>query len=1327
MSDPVSREVDGPHPARVGTRQDFARELTVLREQAGLTVRQVASKVGVQGAHSTIGDWFAGRGLPSITSRDLLVRVLAVCGISDAALIEQWLQAWQRVRRASGPRVGAPEPYRGLASFQPEDADWFFGRETLTNQLLAHLADLHAAGGGVQVVVGASGSGKSSLLRAGLIPALYTGRVPGSASWPVLLFTPGARPMDELATKLAALTSLSAAEIAELTRADPGRCAEYSRQAATAGQNAGDDSNPIDFGERDGEALRSATDRRLVLVVDQFEEIFTAGASDHERRVFIAALCAAVDSGGAVVVLGLRADFYAQVLRYPQLVAAVQTGQLTVGPMTKAQLRAAIVEPARKARTDIEEGLVELLLREVAPRCDSRAGEGAHDAGVLPLLSHALCATWHHGQGRRLTIAAYRKVGGIDGAVAASASTVYDQLTTQQQQLARRLFLSLVHIGAETADTRRRVSTAELLADYGDDQAAEMHDVLDRFVAQRLITADRETIEISHEALLSAWPQLCHWLDADRTGLIIGRQLAEAAVTWRREHRDPAALYRGSRLTVAREWAEAAGPRAELSPLAREFLDASLQRDLSEQRVARRRTRRLRQLVALLTVLLIIVTGSVVYAVRAQQTATEQRNIAIARKAVSDAATMRNPALAAQLSLAAYRLAPIVETRDNVLSTFGAPYASRLAGNTSEVVSVAFTPDGQVLASGSKDRTARLWDVSTVHRPRELVTLDVGEPLREVAFDSSGRMLATVGDSAVRLWDVTDRHHPRELATLPSPAGTAMWAVFSPDGRTMATGHNDTTARLWDVMDPRRPSQLAQLTGHTGWVGSVAFRKDGQVLATAGDKTARLWDVSDVRHPRKLGILAGHNEPVTSVAFSPDGRTVATSSWDHDVRLWDVTDPSAPQGMATLTGSTAIMWSVAFSPDGRSLAATGDSTRLWDVSNLRHPTKTTAIPGGLFSVAFSPDGNSLATAEGDKTVRLQDLRDLPLVGHDNVVASVAFSPNGRVLATGSWDHTVRLWDVSDPPSRRPITTLTGQTSFVRSVAFAPDGNTLATASDDNTVWLWDITNPYSPHRVTTVNSPGGEIVAVAFSVDGHLLATGEYQMARLWDVTDRENPREIATVGGYPSVIWRVAFSPNGHILTTGVDEGETTSRVWDISDPHHPRELAFPFSHTDTIPIGGAFSPDNRILVTVSNNDRNDNTVRLVDVTDLHHPRQLATLASHRATVYSVAFSPDGRSLVTASGDKTIRLWNVTDPAQPRQLATFTGHTSDIDSVVFNRDGHTLASGSNDFTARLWETNIDQVGTHICELAYPRITPQEWDEYFPGLAYSPPCPKSAR
>ncbi|MBV8540314.1 MAG: helix-turn-helix domain-containing protein [Pseudonocardiales bacterium] len=1316
---------DPPSPGRVRTRQDFARELTLLREQAGLTVRQVASKVGVQGAHSTIGDWFAGRGLPSTTSRDVLVRVLTACGVSDAGLVEQWLQAWQRVRRAPGRRAGGQEPYRGLSSFRCEDADWFFGRRALTGQLIARVADLHAAGGGVQVVVGASGSGKSSLLRAGVIAALRAGAVAGSARWPVMLLTPGSRPVDELAAKLAVLTGLPAGEMAGAIRADPALCAEYARQATTGQEARSAAGDPDAVDTTAGDAARFLGDHQLVLVIDQLEEVFTACADDKERRVFFSALCAsAAGPGGALVVLGLRADFYAHALRYPQLVAAIQAGQLAVGPMKERELREAIVAPARKARIDIEDGLVELLLREVAPRDENRAEGEAHESGVLPLLSHALYATWSRGQGRRLTITDYRDVGGIDGAVATSASKVYDGLTGQQQELARHLFLSLVHIAADTADTRRRLTTADLLAGYGHSRAAEMEKVLSQFVTQRLITADTHTVEISHEALLTAWPQLRTWLDTDRAGLIMSRRLAEAALTWRREHYDPAALYRGTRLAAARDWVETR-PHADLPPLAREFLDAAIRRELGEQRVARRRTRLLRQLVAGLVVLFLLTAAAAGAAVRSQHVTREQRNIALSGKVANEATALRNtnPALAVQLSVAAYRLAPTPEARGSLLSTFATPYATQLTGHTSAVYAAEFSPDGRILATGSIDRSVRLWDITDRHRPHVIVTLTGHtDGVTSAVFSPDGHTLATASaDHTARLWDVTDPRHPRTLATLSGHTDGIRRLAFSPDGRMLATASADHTARLWDVTDPRHPRSLATLTGHREGLAAAVFSADGHTLATAGaDNPVRLWDITDPRHPQPLAELTGHTDRVLAAVFSPDGHTLATGSFDNTIRLWDITDPHHPGALATLSGHTNGVVALAFSPDGHTLA-TGSydlTVRLWDITDPRKasaPTTLSGHAGTIYSVAFSPDGNALATASKDNTARLWEVHGSVLTGHYGGVKAAAFSPNGHILAAGNF-QTARLWNITDPDHPDPLATLTGHTDGVSSVAFSPDGHTLATAGLDATVRLWDVTDPNHPVLLATVTADIQNVFTVAFSPDGRTLATGGAdRTARLWDITDPRHPSAVATLTAHTDAVGSVVFSPDGRILATG--SADRTIRLWDITDPRHPGALTTLTGHANSV-NSVAFSPDGHTLATGST----DHTARLWDITDPHRPALLATLTGHSDSVNSVSFSPDAHTLATAGSDNTARLWDITNLRHPGPSATLTSHTDAVDSVAFSPDGHTLATGSDDTTARLWDTDPDRVTTRVCAFAYPPITHAEWSQYLPDLAYQPPC-----
>lgn len=678
----------------------------MLREQVGLTVRQVASKTGVLSAHSTIGDWCAGRSVPSLGSGELLLAVIRVCGVSDPAVLERWRQAWLRVRRAPGRPGASKEPYRGLASYQAEDAEWFFGREALTAQLLARLAELDDAGGGVQLVVGPSGSGKSSLLRAGLIPALRDGGLPGAAGSRAALLTPGSCPLGALGEVMDGLTG-----------------------GLTVG--------------------------RAVIVVDQLEELFAPQVGQSDRRQFVDALTAAVSGpDAALVVLGLRADRYAEALRYPWLAAAA-SGQLVVRPMNEIELREAIVEPARKASVDIEDGLVELLLREVTP---SGGGEpGAHDAGVLPLLSHALYATWDHEAGRRLTVAGYREVGGIEGAVAASADRVFNGLSLAQRELARRLFLCLVWVATDMADTRRRASWAELYAACGEDCRDELDAVLDRFVAARLITAGTETAEISHEALLTAWPQPRAWLDTDRAGLVTGRQLQNAAESWRHESRDPAALYRRTRLAAASEWA--ARQSRELPPLVAEFIAASKAQSEDEDRRARRRIRRRYQLGAVLASLLVVAASATVYARQLQVTGQRESSQALSRLVADEANRLRahDLSLSAQLALAAYRISPTPEARSSLLSATAYPMAARVLTPLGQIESAAADSDGGLLAAGTDTGRVQLFAVTSGGRVRAAGPALAGgnEPIVSLAFSSREHVLvggSQEGRSTCGMW-----------------------------------------------------------------------------------------------------------------------------------------------------------------------------------------------------------------------------------------------------------------------------------------------------------------------------------------------------------------------------------------------------------------------------------------------------------------------------------------------------------------------------------------------------------------------------------------------
>jgi WD40 repeat protein len=1210
-------------------------------------------------------------------------------------------------------------PYPGLAAFGPAQAQWFFGREDLCAELLRQLGRRMDQPGPV-IVVGPSGSGKSSLLRAGLLPALAQGVLPvtGSRTWARLILTPTGDPLGELATKLA--------EAMGGCPPLPQNVADAPRWFTAAARGL------LRERSRGADAGRA----RLVVVVDQLEELFTVCAQEPARQAFLDALCAAATGSAdgespVLVVLGVRADFYGRLAVYPALRPALQHAQLIVGPMSPTELGAAITKPAELVGLTLQPGLPELLLHDLGDTA-ATAGAGGmsgYEAGRLPLLAHALRATWDQRSDHTLTVAGYQATGGIHRAVATTAESVFTGLDPAGQHAARILFLRLIRIGDGTEDTRRRMIRDDLLRGLDSDSVLP---VVDTFTRGRLLTQDQDTIEITHEALLRAWPRLRAWIDTDRAGNLIRQELEEAADVWDRDRRDTAGLYRGRRLELARTWATSNPHESDLSPTVSAFLAASTQQ---EQRAARLR----RTVLVVLCVLALITSGAAVVAIQQRVTAQRERDTALFNQLTAEADRLRSTdaSLAAQLDLTAYHLRPTPDLDTTLITLGNGALSTPLTGHTNFVEAVAYSLDGRTLASGSADRTVRLWNVADPAHPALL-----GQPLTghtsavtAVAFSPIGHTVATGSyDDTVRLWNVADPAHSTPWGQpLTGHTDTVFAVAFSPDGRTLASASADQTVRLWNVTDPAHPALLGTpLTGHTQPVFGVAFSPDGRTLASGSfDQTVRLWNVTDPVHPTLLGQpLTGHSDHVTAVAFSPDGHTLASGSSDRTVRLWNVTDPAHPTPLGPpLTGHTNLIFAVAFSPDGRTLASGSydQTVRLWNVADPAHP-----IPLGsplishtqpVFAVAFSPDGHTLASASGDHTVRLWNIPYLLTTGHTGAVFAVAFSPDERTLASGGNDHTVRLWNVADPAHPTLLgPPLTGHATSIEDVAFSPDGHTLASASADHTVRLWNVTDPAQPTPLgPPLTGHTNSVSTVAFSPDGHTLASGSNDhTVRLWNVTDPAQPTPLGPpLTGHTNSVSTVAFSPDGHTLAGA--SGDDTVLLWNVTDPARPTPLGSPLTgHTNQV-LGVAFSPDGHTLATGSN----DQTVRLWSVTDPAHSTPLGSpLTGHTDTVSAVAFSPDGHTLATGSLDDTVRLWNVTDPAHSTPLGSpLTGHTGAVDSVAFSPDGHILATGSYDHTVRLWETNVDRAIQRICATTPNTLTPDKWKQYVsPDLPYHPPC-----
>jgi WD40 repeat protein/transcriptional regulator with XRE-family HTH domain len=1192
----------------------FAGLLRQLRVEARLTQEELAEAAGL--SPRSVSD--LERGINRTARKDTAILLAGALGLAEpvvalfvaaargrapvaevhAAMRAEAAAAAAGRLAPGGALAWSQCPYPGLVPFEERDARVFYGRGDLVTRLVQRTT-AQLAKPGILLVAGESGAGKSSLLRAGLMPRLAAGALgPESERWPRRVIRPTGSPLRGLAMLLADMAGADPVSVYRSLSATPDAASmlvEHAVRSAVGRAARPGPGPPAD--------TAATAPPRLILVVDQFEELFTGGedadASQAERDAFIAVLhvAATVPVGQpklppALVLAAIRADFLGQVIAYPQLRAVVDAGLFTVGPMSEAELRLAMTGPAAEAGLGVEPALVEAVISELREGTAGGLGSGA-----LPLMSQAMAATWERREGNKLTLRGYRRAGGVADAVNRGAQAAFDALSGRQHDAARLVFTRLTVVMPDGRFVRRRCSRADLDSPEAG-MAADINAVINVFSAQRLLVLGQNSVEISHDVLLHTWTQLRDWLGDDQLDRALYSQIVTDAGTWDINRRDPSYLYRPGRLATidvaTTRWREAPTRYPPLPAASRAFLRAA-------HRAARRSIRRRRGVIAGLAALTVIAISAAGIAVNDAADASRQHLISLSHQLATESLIIDSgdPLAARQLAVAAWHVYP-TDQAASVMTTLltEQQHDGILLGDPANggMTAVAFSPDGKLLATGYGDGTARLWNPATeqaVGVPLRAGTSTMGE-VNGVAFSPDGKLLATAdADGTVRLWNPAGGQAPLATYTV---IGGVNGVAFSPDSKLLATADADGTVQLWNPAGGQAP--LATYTGN-GAVNGVAFSRDGKLLATAdADGTIRLWNPATGHEAgAPLAADTGPVPGVNGVAVSSDGKLLASADADGTVRLWNpATRRAIGSPLRAETGPGPGVNAVAVSPDGTLLAsADADGTaRLWNPATGQAPhAPLPADAGSLYgvkAVAFSPDGKLLASADADGTVRLwnpatgqatgtllaAETRQVPRVRNvpfEPDVRGVAFSPNGKLLASADADGTVRLWNLATGQAGTVFPPDTGSEPGVNGVAFSPDSQLLASADGVLRVWNAGTGRLVSSPLPATLYGVNG----VAFSPDGTLLATADADgTARLWNpVTGQEVRAPLAVDTGTGGGVNGVAFSRDGTLLATADADG--TVRLW---NPATGQAIGTPLAaHIGYAVNGVAFSPDGKLL----------------------------------------------------------------------------------------------------------------------------------------------------
>lgn len=1234
-------------------RQEFAAVIDSSRRSQHLSIRDMARVAGVHAA--TAQGWLNGRHFPVPALRPNYLRMVERLGLSDQVPEGLWDESWSSFQ----PRLRTDRaPYLGLRPFGAADRDLYFGRQRESARLAeAVLAELRSAGHGVIVVVGGSGSGKSSLLAAGLIGTEgYTGRLAGR----------------------------SIAEVAV------------------------------------GDLARSSLPDSEVVVVDQFEDAFTF--EEDGRAATVAALTEL--AGRSVVVVGLRADAFAEASQEPLLTSALAHPFL-IAPLSRDEVREVIISPAEQVGATVDDDLASVVLDDLA------AGSSVSPASVdvLPLLSNALLVTWAAGTGDRLTLADYVRSGGVATAVQALAEEVFQSLDAEQQAAAQRLMLRLVRVSGDLL-----VREPLLLDDI--DEADRQ--VLDPFVAGRMLTVADNSVRISHDALLTHWQRLHDWIDESRADLAVLEQLRRAARVWQDSGQSADALIPVERMEVFGEWLSDPQRERLLSPRENEFIAASRDHfasELAREHQVSRRLRRGRDLAVILTALalvLTLVTGLLYWRGRDLQTAATAAKLdSQSRQVALEARSIRaNDAnLMGQMALVANHLADTREGKSVLLDATSVNMPTRWLGAPDAVI--AKSPNEQLVARANGAGQVTLWRSSELSSsPGHSFNADPsGSPLYGLALATIGgrELLAVGGQQVAALWDVTKE--PKLVADLRSHDATAYGIAFDPSRRRVAVAYSDGAIEVWSLHDsnspvPKTTVHLDPTRGLPTPALAIALSTATGDLFVAGptDAVAR-WSLAG--DPRRLPDLAFTYRNVTprkseiakvssqTVAVSPDGGEVVAGVQGRTVYRWKL----SRQGSIAeepLTDFQSWTNDVSYSRDGATLlvANSDQQVYLFDASTgeLQHQYGDAAVVTGVEMV-----GNRPVTVGQDGGLRVWQARD-PVLQAGSTVYGLTTDTKEHYLAAATLYDDVRLWDISgEQPRQLPDPDLPRKRELSSALAVAPNGKFMigGTTRPRGELLSWSLNGSGTGTPTVARAFPDWYVGVVAISPDSSLVAATQYTGDRvgLWRSDAHGDLTPVGTVK--TPMPQSLAFSLDGRRLA--ITTGSRQVQLWDIVNPARPKLTGT--IELESTPEIAIFGNSAQILAIGSAAGE----VTIWDMKDPASPQLQRKLLGPHAAINSLAFSPDDQTLVSGGGDNLIWVWNLSAPETEAYLALH-GEIGRTNDLRFVSDGRNLLVGGSDGRIRTWMFPSEDARIDLCARRGDPLTADEWRQYLPGIEPFDPC-----